>query len=304
MAFTTDTWVLHKDWDKATITFEIINFAAAVAANKKGQAIWSKDCTIGGSQFGIKVYPSGKNDAAKNHVSIYTMNHSAHKVAYNHSITVGDVKKSGENNEHVEGKGGKGWTNFLEREEVGANLLVVVDITLLREEVGGAERGVVSRTFLKETVKEVLEDVNEEQEEKHKDLKNKMADNHEDLKNEIKNNKREQAVNHEDMKNEMKKMKTEQADKTGLEELKVEMKKMKQEMALARGPVKIPECVICLDELRPPLRIVQCIKGHKVCEPCSERDEEVKACPSCRAGFLGRDYGMEAFVRQLLGEQE
>ena len=74
-------------------------------------------------------------------------------------------------------------------------------------------------------------------------------------------------------------------------------------MALARGPLKIPECVICLDELRPPLKIVQCIKGHKVCEPCSEK-VEVKACPSCKAGFLGRDHGMEGFVRELLGVQD
>ena len=49
---------------------------------------------------------------------------------------------------------------------------------------------------------------------------------------------------------------------------------------------------------------MQCIKGHKVCEPCSEREEEVKACPSCRADFMGRDHGMEAFVRRVLGKQE
>ena len=118
---------------------------------------------------------------------------------------------------------------------------------------------------LKETVKEVLETVRNEQEDKFEDLKKGMK---------------------------------RQAD--NLEELKAEMKKL----ALARGPVKIPECVICLEELRPPLRIVQCIKGHKICEPCSKREEEVKACPTCRTGFLGRDYGMETFVRQLLGEQE
>ena len=122
---------------------------------------------------------------------------------------------------------------------------------------------------LKETVKEVLETVRNEQEDKFEDLKKGMK---------------------------------RQAD--NLEELKAEMKKMKQELALARGPLKIPECVICLEELRPPLRIVQCIQGHKVCESCSKREEEVKACPSCRAGFLGRDYGMETFVRQLLGDQE
>ena len=79
---------------------------------------------------------------------------------------------------------------------------------------------------------------------------------------------------------------------------------LRAEIAKAREPIAIPECPICLEELRPPLRIVQCLKGHKICEPCSEK-EEVKGCPDgCRAGLMGRDHGMEAFVRQLLGEQE
>jgi len=277
MAFTTDTWVLHKDWDRATITFQITNFAAAVAAKKKGQCIDSKLCTIGGTQFGVCVFPLGDmyiakavhkhplpahtcdTKAAANHLSIYTDNNSDHRVSCDYTITVGD-KKMSSSNQQIKGNNGMGWRDFMERKEVGANLTVVVDITLLREEVGGADRGVIGRTFLKETVKEVLESVNTEQ-----------ADNHADLKSD-------------------------------LEELKTDMRKMKQEMALARGPIKIPECVICLDELRPPLRIVQCLKGHKLCEPCSLK-EEVVSCPlNCRSGFMGRDLGMEGFVRQLLGE--
>ena len=142
-------------------------------------------------------------------------------------------------------------------------------ISILSNPVGGVDRGVVGRTFLKEAAKEVLEAVDKTLEDKFEDLKNEMK---------------------------------KQADNLG--KLKAEMAKMKREVALARGPLKIPECIICLEELRPPLRIVQCIQGHKVCESCSKREEEVKACPSCRAGFLGRDYGMETFVRQLLGDQE
>ena len=108
MAYTTETWVLHRDSNKATITFEITNFAAAVAAKEKGQAIKSEPCTIGGSQFGVKVYPSGDDSAAENKVSIYTMNYSDHKVAYDYSITVGDVKGS-VSYRMAEGKSGWGF---------------------------------------------------------------------------------------------------------------------------------------------------------------------------------------------------
>ena len=60
----------------------------------------------------------------------------------------------------------------------------------------------------------------------------------------------------------------------------------------------------CFEELRPPRRIISCLKGHKVCEPCSQK-EEVRGCPdNCKAGFMGRDHGMEEFVRRVLGEQE
>ena len=88
--------------------------------------------------------------------------------------------------------------------------------------------------------------------------------------------------------------------KNDMEEIKTEIKEIKQRMT--GNPIKMPECIICLEELRPPLRIVQCLKGHKLCEPCSEK-EGVVSCPlNCRAGFMGRDLGMEAFVRQLLGD--
>ena len=160
------------------------------------------------------------------------------------SMTVGDVKRSG-SNVMAEGKRGWGFPNFMERRQVGADLTVVAEITLLREQVTTGQADTI-----------------------------------------------------EELKNEMKKIKIAQAE--NMEELKTEVKEIKQK--LTRGPIKMPECVICLEELRPPLRIVQCLKGHKLCEPCSQR-EGVVSCPTnCRAGFMGRDLGMEAFVRQLLGD--
>ena len=42
-------------------------------------------------------------------------------------------------------------------------------------------------------------------------------------------------------------------------------------------------------------------QGHKICEPCSEK-EAVVSCPTCKTAFMGRDFGMEAFVRELSGE--
>jgi len=63
----------------------------------------------------------------------------------------------------------------------------------------------------------------------------------------------------------------------------------------------IPECPVCFLQLKPPRKIVQCLKGHKICEACSEK-EAVVSCPTCKTAFMGRDFGMEAFVRELSGE--
>jgi len=84
--------------------------------------------------------------------------------------------------------------------------------------------------------------------------------------------------------------------KEAMEDVKQEIKK---KLPLL---ISVPECPICMEEMTPPTNIVQCLKGHKICEPCSQR-EEVMFCPGhCKTGFMGRDLGMEAFVLKITDE--
>ena len=39
--------------------------------------------------------------------------------------------------------------------------------------------------------------------------------------------------------------------------------------------------LLCLQEMRPPTRIWQCVSGHPVCDTCI-RSPRVKECPTCR----------------------
>lgn len=41
------------------------------------------------------------------------------------------------------------------------------------------------------------------------------------------------------------------------------------------------ECSVCLDDMKPPLKIFQCRNGHVMCEVCKNRPEII-SCPSCR----------------------
>ena len=62
----------------------------------------------------------------------------------------------------------------------------------------------------------------------------------------------------------------------------------------------VPECPVCFEKFLPPKKMVQCLVGHKICEECSQA-REVLSCPTCKADFMGRDHGMEAFIREMIG---
>ena len=47
---------------------------------------------------------------------------------------------------------------------------------------------------------------------------------------------------------------------------------------------KLLECPVCLDEMRPPVKIFQCSNGHALCEECKDKPE-VRSCPICRLVF-------------------
>jgi len=84
-----------------------------------------------------------------------------------------------------------------------------------------------------------------------------------------------------------------------------EMMVLKAEVAKSRLTLTLPECLICLQDMTPPTRIIQCQMGHKLCEPCYDAMMRSRrsTCPGhCGTGFIGRDLGMEAFLRQLTGK--
>merc|ERR1711915_85674 len=58
------------------------------------------------------------------------------------------------------------------------------------------------------------------------------------------------------------------------------------------------ECPVCLEEMRPPVRIWQCVSGHAVCEEC-RKSPLVKDCPSCRQKIVGRNIPAEKLARSL-----
>jgi len=64
------------------------------------------------------------------------------------------------------------------------------------------------------------------------------------------------------------------------------------------GAISELECPVCLEEMRPPVRIWQCVSGHAVCEGC-RKSPLVKDCPTCRQKIVGRNILAEKLAKSL-----
>lgn len=60
------------------------------------------------------------------------------------------------------------------------------------------------------------------------------------------------------------------------------------------------ECPVCLEEMKPPARIHQCVDGHLLCGLCRE-NPAIVTCPVCRGNIMGRAVVMEKLAKALFG---
>ena len=59
------------------------------------------------------------------------------------------------------------------------------------------------------------------------------------------------------------------------------------------------ECPVCLEVMKPPMKIWQCEANHLICEECKFKLQNA-LCPTCRIKtILGRAVSVEAIARSL-----
>ena len=77
--------------------------------------------------------------------------------------------------------------------------------------------------------------------------------------------------------------KKERKHKESIIKLKEELVKAEKQRVVAQNEENEHQfaCPVCLELLRPPLRIFQCPEGHILCENCKENPAIVH-CPQCR----------------------
>ena len=62
----------------------------------------------------------------------------------------------------------------------------------------------------------------------------------------------------------------------------------------------LPTCPICLEAMKPPLKIFNCKNGHLICSSC----QPVKSICFCKSKYRGKATAMEQMVGKILSIQE
>ena len=95
--------------------------------------------------------------------------------------------------------------------------------------------------------------------------------------------------------------------KTEVSELRKSQKSIKISNQEGRSLPSI-ECPVCLEPVRPPMRLMQCGKGHILCQDCyrksreearrkEEGERDMARCPQCNGEITGRP----AVLERVLG---
>jgi len=296
MALKTRTWSMQNELKKATFSFEIADFGEAKRKLEKGRYISSKQVVVGRSIFSLEIYPGGDEPAEVGKISVFLSNDSKHDVLIDLIVTVCGAESEAIVNKKLVKK--KGW-GFDFKDVDGGKFEVVVEVTLRKEEVVDEEADHAEENVVK-VLKRGLQDLEDNLEEKARKIMRGGAAQLNlhclELRRNIATLKTEVTADIDVVKANVTEV------QTGFTEVGAAIAEVKTSMANTRSPAVdlIPECPICVQQLLTPKKIVQCLQGHKICEPCSNEDA-VMCCPTCKMAFMGRDFGMESFVRDLCG---
>merc|ERR1719300_80116 len=61
--------------------------------------------------------------------------------------------------------------------------------------------------------------------------------------------------------------------------------------------VQLPDCPVCMEEMRPPVQIFNCLNGHVICGECRRR---VSICTHCRSPYVDRATAMELWIKGIV----
>ena len=231
MQFNTSSWSVVEDANKAKLRLKIPKFSEVLDNTRKGQEIKSKQVGVGGSKFALYVYPKGHKKAEEGMLSAFLFNESDHDVEVeDFTITVeGGISRSTQNNKIAKNTC-MGWSNFMRASDVGEDLNITVDLDnssdLVKVEISD-----LVKLGLGEKLKQMGEKL-EQIGEKQKQMGEKLE--------QIGEKQKQMGEKQEQEQQEMKNF-------------------FRSEIAKVKATL-VPECPVCLLQLKSPKKIVQCLR--------------------------------------------
>jgi len=229
---------------------------------RPGRRIFSRPFKLGESVFSIDIFPNGNTPDLEGHVSVFLNNQSSWRVRTSGSFKVGGHEMVLEDHYHQPGEGW-GSPGFFSHEKIEEeDLLLDEDRFTLEVDINLLEEEVLASRPRDCEGDAVLS------------LKREVFQIQEDLKREVR-----------DMREEF---------SQGLAEMKTKI-----DSSLKR-PLTV-ECPVCMEEVKPPMRLRHCGEGHIICDGCFHENHGHRGtCATCRSTIKGRPTALE----NLLGLTE
>ena len=244
---------------------QVLSFEDKMRSWQPGRQLKLKSFCVSGVKLRLAVYPNGKLNAHRNFTSIFLQNDSDEDVKVDFDLSMGQTKLS-LSAKRIEANRGLGWNRFFNH---GRH-------NFARNDSDSEPENHDEDLEIVCNIKRIWvnsDDFNLQT--KVDKLINNMQKNHTELEKKI--NDQNKIINN----------------------LEVQLKRV-LEVKNNNAPkvVPKPECPVCMEELGPGTRIMQCGAGHLLCWGCSQKPE-VTGCPTCREPFTGRAHGMEAYLKMV-----
>ena len=258
MAFKTSSWSMKEEVTKAKLKLEIPYFSDVVRNTIKGQKISSEQFDVRGINFALDIYPNGTLKAAKGMLSAFLRNESNYDVLVDYTISIGRGNAQSLENIKIENGGSWGWWNFMRASEVGTDLETTVEVEL--KKWGDFSGGLVEKNQVdSKNLVQVVERLGVKLEQMGGKLEKSMGGKLEQMGGKLEKN----------MGGKLEKNMGVKLEQMGgkLEQMGGKLEQMEQRMEnFVRGEIAkvkattIPECPVCFLQLKPPKKIVQCLK--------------------------------------------
>jgi len=307
MSSITNDWIQKISHNKVRVFVFINNFKKKMQEYSMDEEFRSEPFQINGSRFTVDIYPSGVADV-KGHVSVYLRNLTDWRVWVTYKISVPETKYAfGDEKwlfDSINNRSSAwGQPKFLphnQRSKWISNddsvLKIVVDLEMLCEEIQiksdevltlkptdfRIEKPGISNEDLKSFVSEKNQIIMKE----IGNLRSMVMKENQDLRSMVA--KLTSSVGHVSMV-----MKENQDLRSMVSKLTLSVEQLTEIVLDQKDDalkIEWPECPICKERIKKPMRLKQCGQGHIVCEACLRQETH---CYTCQDLISGRPTALE-----------